>query len=98
MDISLGILIEVTEMRIKKNSITNKRQYFKKKRLIFISDIAGIREDVIINRNGSDYNDCTSILLNSGEIIKIEESYKDLKETTLKYWEELQKIDKENNE
>jgi hypothetical protein len=95
MDISLGVLIEVTEIRVKKNPITNKRQYFKKKRMLFIADIAGIREDIIINRSGTDYNDCTSILLNTNEILKIEESYKDLKDITLKYWEELQKIEKE---
>jgi hypothetical protein len=95
MDISLGVLIEVTEIRVKKNPITNKRQYFKKKRMLFIADISGIREDIIINRSGTDYNDCTSILLNTNEILKIEESYKDLKDITLKYWEELQKIEKE---
>jgi hypothetical protein len=86
MELINGIQIEVTQIQIKKNQLLGKRSIFKFKRLIFVSSILSIKQDnYMVNQN---YADCTTLILNTNEWVKVIEPYEDINPIYVKWWKE----------
>jgi hypothetical protein len=86
MELINGIQIEVTQIQIKKNQLLNKRSIFKFKRLIFVSSILSIKQDnYMVNQN---YADCTTLVLDTNEWVKVSESYEDINPIFIQWWKD----------
>jgi len=86
MELINGIQIEVTQIQIKKNQLLNKRSIFKFKRLIFVSSILSIKQDnYMVNQN---YADCTTLVLDTNEWVKVVESYEDINPIFIQWWKD----------
>lgn len=77
MELINDIQLEVTQIIIKKNSLMNKRNVFKFKRVVFMANIESVGEDNY--KVDSNYTACGLLLMKDGEWIKTKESFEEIK-------------------
>lgn len=84
MELINGIQTEVTQIVIRKNSLTGKRYVFYFKRLVFMANIEDVGEEKYLVENN--YCNCGVLIMKSGEWIKVKEQYLDLREIHSNWW------------
>ena len=94
----IDILLEIDTLITKSLEIQNKRVIKKCKRSLFIADIQSIEEGLYLSEDKTEYLYCVNVIMNSGEVIKTSEKYKELNKIFIEFWKKQQELDEAENE
>jgi hypothetical protein len=86
MELINGIQIEVTQIQAKIHNLSDRR-IFKFKRLLFMSQILSIKQDVYFSED-NEWVRCSSLVLDTNEWIKVSEKYNQLNPIFIQWWKD----------